>query len=69
LLEGKVSQIQPNTSYRRYKELARVSLVAHPDSQPSPGISLVCIPVLEAEVRKSELVLFRLYEKLPFLCC
>jgi hypothetical protein len=37
LLKRKFLQIKPNSSYRRYKALARVSRVGYPDSQFSPG--------------------------------
>jgi hypothetical protein len=37
--ETKVLQIEPNTAYRKYKELAHMSLVGHLRSQPSLDFS------------------------------
>jgi hypothetical protein len=39
--EAKILQIEPNTTYRKYKESAHISLVAHPISQLSLDISLI----------------------------
>jgi hypothetical protein len=69
LLERKVLQIQPNTTYWKYKGVACASVAAHPDSQQSPDSCLICIPILEVLVGKLELVYSRLYEEVPLLCC
>jgi hypothetical protein len=48
-------QIESNTTYRRYKEGAHMSLFDHPISQPSVDISPIWTPVITAEVRKLQL--------------
>jgi hypothetical protein len=53
--EVKVLQIEPNTTYRKYKESAHMSLLDHPISQPSLDISPIWTPVIAAEVRKLHL--------------
>jgi predicted GIY-YIG superfamily endonuclease len=50
--EAKVVQIEPNTTYRKYKESALMSLADHPISQPSLDISPIWTPIIAAEVRK-----------------
>jgi hypothetical protein len=50
--EAKVLKIEPNTTYRKYKETAHVSLVDHPISQPSLDTCPIWAPITEAEVRK-----------------
>jgi hypothetical protein len=55
LKKVKVSQIEPNTTYRICKESAHMSLVDHPISQPSLAISPIWTPVIAAEVRKLQL--------------
>jgi hypothetical protein len=49
--EGKVLQIEPNTSYRKHKESAHMFLVDHPISQLSLDISPIWTPNIAAEVR------------------
>jgi hypothetical protein len=49
--EGKVLQIVPNTTYRKHKEFAHVSLVEHSISQPSLDISPIWNPIIAAQVR------------------
>jgi hypothetical protein len=44
--EAKVLQIEPNTTYRKYKESAHMSLTDHPTSQPSLDISPIWTPVI-----------------------
>jgi hypothetical protein len=39
--EAKVLQIEPNTTYRKYKESTHMFLVDHPTSQPSLNISTI----------------------------
>jgi hypothetical protein len=51
LKEAKVLWIEPNTTYRKYKESAHMSLQDHPISQPSLDISPIWIPVITAEVK------------------
>jgi hypothetical protein len=55
--EAKVLQIEPNTTYRKYKQSAHMSLVDHPINQPSLDISAIWTPVNTAEVRKLRLPL------------
>jgi hypothetical protein len=50
--EAEVLQIELNTTYRKYKESAHMSLAAHPFSHPSLDISPIWTPIMEAEVRK-----------------
>jgi hypothetical protein len=50
--EAKVLQIEPNTTYRKYKESAHMSLLDHPVSQPSLDVSSIWTPVITAEVEK-----------------
>jgi predicted GIY-YIG superfamily endonuclease len=50
--EAKVLQTEPNTTSRKYKESAHMSLLDHPISQPSSDISPIWTPVITAEVRK-----------------
>jgi glycosylphosphatidylinositol transamidase (GPIT) subunit GPI8 len=53
--KAKVLQIELNTTYRKYKESALRSLVAHPISQRSLDISPIWTPIIAAEVRKLQL--------------
>jgi hypothetical protein len=53
--EAKVLQIEPNTTYRKHKQSAHMSLVDHPISQPNLDISSIWTPVIAAEVRKLQL--------------
>jgi hypothetical protein len=50
--EAMVLQIVPNTTYRKYKESAHMSLVAHPISTPSLDIFPIRTSTIKAEVRK-----------------
>jgi hypothetical protein len=50
LKEEKVSQIEPNTTYRKCKESAHVSLVDHPNSQTSLELSPIWTTITEVEV-------------------
>jgi hypothetical protein len=50
--EAKGLQIEPNTTYRKYKESAHMSLLDHPMSQPSLDISHIWTPVITAEVKR-----------------
>jgi hypothetical protein len=52
--EAKVSQIEQNSTYRKYKESAHMSLIDHSVSQPSLDISHIWTPIT-AEVRKLQL--------------
>jgi hypothetical protein len=49
--EAKVLQIEPNTTHRKYKESAHMSLIDHPFSQPRLDISPIWTPNMAAEVR------------------
>jgi hypothetical protein len=51
--EAKVLQIEPNTTYRKYKESAHMSLIEHPISQSSLDISPIWTPIITAEVKKT----------------
>jgi hypothetical protein len=53
--EVKVFQIEPDTTYRKYKEFAHMSLIDHMISQPSLDISPIWAPIITAEVRKLQL--------------
>jgi hypothetical protein len=53
--EAKVLQIEPNSTYRRYMELAHVSLAAHPIGQTSLDIFPIWTPITEKEVSKLQL--------------
>jgi hypothetical protein len=55
LNETKVLHIEPNTTYRKYKESAYMSLIDHPISHPSLDISPIGTPVITAEVKKLQL--------------
>jgi hypothetical protein len=46
--EAKVLQIEPNTTYRKYKQSAHMSLIDHPISQPRLDISPIWISVITA---------------------
>jgi hypothetical protein len=48
-------QIELNTTYRKYKESAHMSLVAYLISQASLDISPIWTPTTEAEVKKLHL--------------
>jgi hypothetical protein len=50
--EAKVLQTEPNTTYRKNKESAHMSLAAHPFRQPSLDISPIRTPTIGAGVRK-----------------
>jgi hypothetical protein len=52
--EAKVLQIEPDTTYRKYKESGHVSLIDHPISQPSLDISPILTSVITAEVKKKK---------------
>jgi hypothetical protein len=58
--EAKVLQIELNTTYRKHKESAHMSLVDHPISQPSLDISPIWIRVIAAEVKNYNSVQCRL---------
>jgi hypothetical protein len=53
--EAKVLQIEPSTTYRKYKKSGHMALVENPISQPSFGISLIWTTFFPAEVRKLQL--------------
>jgi hypothetical protein len=67
--EAQVLQIEPNTTYRKYKESAHMSPIAHPISQPSLDTSPIWTPVIAAEVKKNyNSIQCRLSGKIVFLC-
>jgi hypothetical protein len=51
----RVLQIEPITTYRKYKESANMSLMDHPISHPSLDISPIWTPVIAAEIKKLQL--------------
>jgi hypothetical protein len=53
--EAKVLQIEPNTTYRKYKESTHMSLLDRLISQPSLGVSPIWTPFITAEVKKLQL--------------
>jgi hypothetical protein len=53
--EAKVLQVEPNTTHRKYKESAHMSLIDHPFGQPRLDISPIWTPTMAAEVRKLQL--------------
>jgi hypothetical protein len=53
--EAKVLQIEPNSTYRKYKESAHVSLIHHPISQTSLDISPIWSAIFTVEVKKLQL--------------
>jgi hypothetical protein len=52
IMSASILQIEPNTTYRKHKESAHMSLIVHLISQPSLDISPIWIPVITAEVKK-----------------
>jgi hypothetical protein len=54
-IEVKVLQIEHNTTCKKYKESAHMSLIDHLINQPSLDISPIWIPIITAEVRKLQL--------------
>jgi hypothetical protein len=62
-------QIEPKTTYRKYKESAHMSLLDHPTSWPSLGISPIWTSVITAEVKKLQHCQVQIeWENLFFLC-
>jgi hypothetical protein len=55
LKEAKVMRNEPNTTYRKYKESADMSLAAHPISKPRLDIYPIWTPIIAAEERKLQL--------------
>jgi hypothetical protein len=53
--EAKFLQIEPITTYRKYKKSAQMSLIHHPISQASLDISPTWTPIIAAEVKKLQL--------------
>jgi hypothetical protein len=53
--KARVLQIEPNTTYRKYKESAHMPLLDHPISQPSLDISPIWTPVIAAEIKKLQI--------------
>jgi hypothetical protein len=54
--KARVLQTDPNTTYRKYKESAHMSLLDHPISQPSLDISPIWTPAIAAEIKKLQLL-------------
>jgi hypothetical protein len=53
--EEKILHVEPNPTYRKYKESAHMSLVDLPIGQPSLDISPIWTPVITVEVKKLQL--------------
>jgi hypothetical protein len=53
--EAKVLQIEPNNTYRKYKESAHMFLVDRPIIQSSLDVSPIWTPVITAEVKELQL--------------
>jgi hypothetical protein len=51
--EAKVLQIEPNTTHRKYRESAHLSLIQHPIRQPNVDLSPIWIPITATEVKKT----------------
>jgi hypothetical protein len=62
--EVKVLQIEPNATYRKYKESVHMSLLDHPISQPSLDISPIWNPIISAEVKYYNSIQCRLSGKI-----
>jgi hypothetical protein len=52
---ARVLQIEPNTTYRKYKKSAHMSLLDHPISQLSLDISPIWTPMIAAEIKELQL--------------
>jgi hypothetical protein len=65
--EVKVLQIEPNNTYRKYKESAHMSLLDHLISQASLDTSPIWTPVITAEVKNYNSVKCRLSGNICFL--
>jgi hypothetical protein len=66
--EAKVLQIEPNTTYRKNKKSAHVSLIDHPICQHSLNISLTWTPVITVEIKYYNTVQSRLSGKISVFC-
>jgi hypothetical protein len=66
--EAKILQIEPNTTYRKYKESADMSLLDQPISQPSLDISSIWTPVITAEEKNYNSVQCRLSGEISVFC-
>jgi hypothetical protein len=61
-------QIEPNTTYRKYKESAHMSLTDHTNNEPSLDISPIWTSVITAELKTYNSVKCSLSGKLCFSC-
>jgi hypothetical protein len=67
--KAKVLQIEPNTTYRKYKESAHISVIDYPISQSTLDMSPIWTPIAAAEVKRNyNSVQCRLTAKHMFLC-
>jgi hypothetical protein len=64
--EAKVLQTEPNTTYRKYKESAHISLINHLISQPSLDISPIWTHIITVEVKSYKYFQCRLSGKIVF---
>jgi hypothetical protein len=67
LKEARVLQIEPNTTYRKYKESANISLTIR-SRQPSFDISLIWPPIFTSEIKQLKLRPYRLSGKISVFC-
>jgi predicted GIY-YIG superfamily endonuclease len=65
--EAKVLQIEPNTTCRKYKESAHMSLLDHPISHPSLDVSSIWTPVI-TEKKNYNSIKWKLRGKICFSC-
>jgi hypothetical protein len=61
-------QIEPNTTYKKYKESAHMSLTDHPISQPRLDISPISTSIITAEVKNYYSVQCRLSVETSVIC-
>jgi hypothetical protein len=52
--EARIFEIESNSRYRKYMELAHMACLTNPISQPSKGISHIWIPLINNEVTNSK---------------
>jgi hypothetical protein len=66
--EAKVLQTEPNTTYRKYKESAHMSLIDNLISQPSLDISPIWTPLIQQKSKNYDSIQCRLNGKMCFSC-
>jgi hypothetical protein len=63
--EARILEIESNTKYRKYKELAHMACLINPISQPSLDISPIWIPVISDEVTNSQKRSICVFSRVP----